>query len=36
MSALQIQTTKNPHTQVAEKSSSNLHKFGDIKAYVII
>jgi len=34
MSGLQIQTTQNPHTEAAPKSSSNLHGFGDIKAYV--
>jgi len=34
MSGLQIQTTQNPHTQAAAKPSTNLHGFGDIKAYV--
>jgi len=34
MSGLQIQTTQNPHTQAATKSSSNLHRFGDINVYV--
>jgi len=34
MSGLQIQTTQNPPTQAATKSSSNLHRFGDIKVDV--
>jgi len=34
MNRLQIQTTQNPHTQAATKSSSNLQIFGDIKANV--
>jgi len=31
---LQIQTTHNPHTQAAARPSTNLHGFGDIKAYL--
>jgi len=34
MSGLQIQTTKNPHTQATTKPSTNLHGFGDIKVYL--
>jgi len=34
MSELQIQTTQNLHTQAATKPSTNLHGFGDIKAYL--
>jgi len=34
MSGLQIQTTQNPHTQVATTPSTNLHGFGDIKVHV--
>jgi len=34
MSGLQIQTTQNPHTQAATNPSTNLHGFGDIKAYL--
>jgi len=34
MSGLQIQTTQNPNTQVAAKPSTNLHGFGDTKAYL--
>jgi len=34
MSGLLIQTTQNPYTQAATKPSTNLHGFGDIKAYL--
>ena len=31
---LQIQTTQNPHTQATTSLSTNVHGFGDIKAYL--
>jgi len=33
-SGLQIQTTQNLHTHATTKPSTNLHGFGDIKAYL--